>query len=122
VVGEMGLAVLAAVDARRGGVEVDVVGESHGDGQAIRLADRGLLGCGRCVETVAVIRAVVRSGHSLLVAACHTCCWRGCEGDKGGGELAVKRLKGPKFVAPAVAPKRDYYLRMWNEALDLAWR
>jgi hypothetical protein len=35
VVGEMRLAVLAAVDARRGRVEVDVVREPHGDGQAI---------------------------------------------------------------------------------------
>jgi hypothetical protein len=121
VVGEMRLAVLAAVDARRGRVEVDIIRESHGDGQAIRLVDRGLLGRGTCVETLAVIRAVVRSGHSLLVAACHTCCWRGCEGNKGGGKLAVKRLKGPRFMAPAVAPKRGYYLGMWSEALDLAW-
>lgn len=85
VVGEMRLAVLAAVDARRGRVEVDVVREAHIDGQAIRRVNRGLLLRGSCVETVAVIRAVVRGGHSLLVAAGHTCCWRGCKGRKVAG-------------------------------------
>jgi hypothetical protein len=30
-----------------------------------------------------------------------------------------KVLKGRMFVAPAVASKRDYYLGMWREALDL---
>jgi len=85
VVGEMRLAVLAAVDARRGRVEVDVVREAHSDGQAIRRVNRGLLRRGSCVETVTVIRAVVRGGHSLLVAAGHTCCWRGCKGIKVAG-------------------------------------
>lgn len=85
MVGEMRLAVLAAVDARRGRVEVDVVREAHSDGQAIRRVNRGLLRRGSCVETVAVIRTVVRGGHSLLVAAGHTCCWRGCKGRKVAG-------------------------------------
>lgn len=85
MVGEMRLAVLAAVDARRGRVEVDVVREAHSDRQAIRRVNRGLLRRGSCVETVAVIRTVVRGGHSLLVAAGHTCCWRGCKGRKVAG-------------------------------------
>lgn len=64
MVGEVRLAVFAAVDARR--VEVDVVRQPHDDGQVVQLGRRGLGELGQAF-------AEVRSGHWALVAACHTC-------------------------------------------------
>jgi ATP phosphoribosyltransferase len=67
MVGEVRLAVLTAVDTGR--VEIDVVGKTHVDDEMIRITSRGLLRLGWCRLMI----AKVRSGHWVLVAACHTC-------------------------------------------------
>jgi hypothetical protein len=103
VVGEMGLAVLAAVDLGRGG-EVDVVREPHGDVEGVGRARGGLW----ALRWLVVTFAIVRSGHGLLVVACHTSCWLGVEGDKSGKELGPGAFAAAKFVARVVAQERDH--------------
>ena len=111
MVGEMRLAVLAAVDARR--VEVNVVCEPHGDGQAVGFAGGGLVKLGWFGQTF----AVVRSSHWVLVAACHTCCWPEFRGDRAGGRLVFDCYGAPKLVAPGIAPKRVFCLELWSRSV-----
>lgn len=78
MVGEVRLAVLTTVDARR--VEVDVVRKTHGDDETIGFASRSWIVFAWSGKT----STKVRSGHWALVAACHTCCWTGFRGEGRG--------------------------------------
>ena len=43
-----------------------------------------------------------------MVAACHTSCWLGVDGDRSGKELGAGAFAAAWFVAPVVTQERDY--------------